>query len=67
MPCGQGVPACEPGTLLLSKIRERIYLPELEVDHFVDEATQKLRNGYNKLQKENFRTDGFHSVVELML
>jgi hypothetical protein len=47
--------------------RERIYLTELEVNHFVDEATQKLYHGYNQLQKENFRTDGFHSILELIL
>jgi len=44
--------------------RERIYLTEAEVEHFVDEATQKLHEVYHQLQDSSVCSDGHYSVLE---
>lgn len=46
--------------------RERIYLTEKEMDHFVEEATQILAQAYSLLQGKQVGTSGIHSILELI-
>jgi hypothetical protein len=47
-------------------LRERVYLTQVEMDDFVEEATGILDRGIHRLMEGEIRTDGWHSLLEAM-
>jgi hypothetical protein len=47
--------------------RKRIYLTEVEMDRFVEEAAGILERGIYRLRNGEVQTEGFHSLLEVIL